>query len=97
MTTVSYLLTDILQNIFFCAEQKKETYSFGTTWGWVNHDIIFIFEGTIPLSVMRNIVVKVYSRYVHTSIFLVYYYYLQVQFYVLLKYEIYYTVRIQYD
>jgi len=27
---------DILQNIFFCVQQKKRnSYRFGTTWGWV--------------------------------------------------------------
>ncbi len=57
----------------------------------------FYFWGNYPFKCDEKHSRESYSRYVHTSIFLVYYYYLQVQFYVLLKYEIYYTVRIQYD
>ncbi len=37
----------------FCVQQKKETHwlmrRFGTTWGWVNDDRIFIFGWTVPL------------------------------------------------
>ncbi len=45
-----------------CSEQTH-SYRFGTTWGWVNDDRIFIFGWTVPLSPrlaipMRQIVIK---------------------------------------
>ncbi len=44
MATVNYLVTNILQNIFFCVQQNKETqiyrFSDKITFGW-----------TIPLSI----------------------------------------------
>ncbi len=33
-----------------CSEEQRHSYRFGTTWGWVNDDRIFIFGWTIPLS-----------------------------------------------
>ncbi len=32
-----------------CSAEQRHSYRFGTTWGWVNDDIIFIFGWTIPL------------------------------------------------
>ncbi len=34
-----------------CSEDKRKSYGFGTTWGWVINDRIFIFEWTIPLRI----------------------------------------------
>ncbi len=36
--------------LHLCSEQIN-SYRFGTTWGWVNDDSIFIFGWTIPLKV----------------------------------------------
>ncbi len=33
-----------------CLAEQRNSYRFGTTWGWVNDDRIFIFGWTIPLS-----------------------------------------------
>ncbi len=33
-----------------CSAEQLNSYRFGTTWGWVNDDRIFIFGWTIPLS-----------------------------------------------
>ncbi len=33
-----------------CLAEHINSYRFGTTWGWVNDDRIFIFGWTIPLS-----------------------------------------------
>ncbi len=33
-----------------CSAEQRHSYRFGTTWGWVNDDTIFIFGWTIPLS-----------------------------------------------
>ncbi len=33
-----------------CSEDEQRHYGFGTTWGWVINDRIFIFGWTIPLS-----------------------------------------------
>ncbi len=32
-----------------CLVEQRHSYRFGTTWGWVNDDRIFIFGWTIPL------------------------------------------------
>jgi len=32
-----------------CSTEERNSYRFGTTWGWVNDDRIFIFGWTIPL------------------------------------------------
>ncbi len=32
-----------------CSAEQRNSYRFGTTWGWVNADRIFIFGWTIPL------------------------------------------------
>ncbi len=42
-------VSHILQNIFLCVQQNRHSYRFGTTWGWVNDERIFISEWTIPL------------------------------------------------
>ncbi len=34
-----------------CSEDERRSYGFGTTWGWVINDRIFIFGWTTPLSV----------------------------------------------
>ncbi len=39
----------ILQNIFLLCSEQIDSYRFGTTWGWVNDDRIFIFGCTVPL------------------------------------------------
>ncbi len=33
-----------------CLAKQRHSYRFGTIWGWVNDDNIFIFGWTIPLS-----------------------------------------------
>ncbi len=33
-----------------CSAEQRHSYRFGTTWGWVNDDRIFIFGWTSPLS-----------------------------------------------
>ncbi len=33
-----------------CSAEQRNSYRFGTTWGWVNDDRIFIFGWTIPLN-----------------------------------------------
>ncbi len=35
-----------------CSAEQRKSYRFGTTWGWVNDDRIFIFGWTIPLSAL---------------------------------------------
>ncbi len=32
-----------------CSDDERRSYGFGTTWGWVINDIIFIFGWTNPL------------------------------------------------
>ncbi len=34
-----------------CSAEQRNSYRFGTTWGWVNDDRIFIFGWTISLSI----------------------------------------------
>ncbi len=54
MVPQNSLITNFLQNIFLCVQQKqRNSYRFGTTWGWVN-DRIFIFGWTIPLSHLKS-------------------------------------------
>ncbi len=48
------LVTNILQNIFFCIPQKK--FRLRTAWGWVYEDSVFIFGWTIPF--MRHILTQ---------------------------------------
>ncbi len=38
-----------LKYLPLCSAEQRHSYRFGTTWGWVNDDTIFIFEWTIPL------------------------------------------------
>ncbi len=42
-------VSHILQHIFLCVQLNKNIHMFGTTWGWVNDDTIFIFGWTISL------------------------------------------------
>ncbi len=37
-----------------CSAEQRNSYRFGTTWGWENDDRIFIFGWTIPLSNDKN-------------------------------------------
>ncbi len=34
-----------------CSAEQRHSYRFGTTWGWVNDERIFIFGWTVPLSI----------------------------------------------
>ncbi len=52
------LVSNILQNIFFCIPQKK--FRLRTGWGWVYEDSVFIFGRTIPF--MRHILTQ-FVRY----------------------------------
>ncbi len=38
-----------------CSAEQTHSYRFGTTWGWVNDDRIFIFGWTIPLSESKQL------------------------------------------
>ncbi len=40
-----------LKELNFCSKDERRSYGFGTTWGWVVIDRIFIFGWTIPLKV----------------------------------------------
>ncbi len=42
-----------------CSAEQTHSYRFGSTWGWVNDDRIFIFGWTIPLSVLGNKVIHI--------------------------------------
>ncbi len=44
-------LSEFIKNIliFFCSEHEWRSYRFGTTWGQVINDSIYIFGWTIPL------------------------------------------------
>ncbi len=46
-----------------CSAEKRHPYRFGTTWGWVSDDRIFIFGWTIPL-INRDSSHNVYIIYV---------------------------------
>ncbi len=37
------LFTSILQNVFFCVQQRT-SYRFATTWGWVSDDRMNTFK-----------------------------------------------------
>ncbi len=52
MSTLNSVVKNILQNIFFCVQKKKETYSFETSGGWLNDDRIVIFGWIIFLSTL---------------------------------------------
>ncbi len=43
-----------------CSAEQRHSYRFGTTWGWVNDDRIFIFGWTIPLMVLQTIYKEMY-------------------------------------
>ncbi len=38
-----------------CSEDERRSYRFGTTWGWVINDRIFIFGRTIPLNMVSTV------------------------------------------
>jgi len=38
--------------VILCSAEERNSYRFGTTWVWVNDDIIFILGWTIPLSIV---------------------------------------------
>ncbi len=46
--TIGYKLSS--KYLPLCSAEQRHSYRFGTTWGWVNDDRIFIFGWTIPLS-----------------------------------------------
>jgi len=48
---VNCLVTSIL---ILCWTEERNSHRFGTTWGWVHDDSIFISGWTIPLRVKRN-------------------------------------------
>ncbi len=54
-----------------CSAEQTHSYRFGTTWGWVNDDRIFIFGWTIPLRLTLNI--KLQNL---TSIFVLFYFFM---------------------
>ncbi len=37
-----------------CSAEQRNSYRFGTTWGWVNDDRIYIFGWTIPLTAVAE-------------------------------------------
>ncbi len=37
-----------------CSADQRHSYSLGTTWGWVNDDIIFIIWWITPLTMFNN-------------------------------------------
>ncbi len=39
------------KHLNLCSEDERRSYGFGTTWGWVIHDIILILGWTNPLRV----------------------------------------------
>ncbi len=41
--------------LHLCSAEQRHSYRFGTIWGWVNDDIIFMFRWTIPLSVSYSL------------------------------------------
>ncbi len=57
MVPQNSLVTNFLQNIFFCRRQNKEIHT-GLELGWVNDDRYFIFGWTIPLSRISSTHVK---------------------------------------
>ncbi len=40
--------------IIVCAAEERHWYRFGTTWGWVNDNRIYIFGWTFPLMSIRQ-------------------------------------------
>ncbi len=40
----------LCEYLSLCSAEQRHSYRFGTTWGWVNDDRIFIFGWTIPLN-----------------------------------------------
>ncbi len=51
---LSYSIKNYLFKLNLCSEdERRRSYGFGTTWGWVINDISFIFGWTIPLIQMN--------------------------------------------
>ncbi len=46
-----------------CSAEQRNSNRFGTTWGWVNDDRIFIFGWTIPLSIFIAIAKNTFFFY----------------------------------
>ncbi len=46
-------LSDFIKNILMHSEDEQMSYRCGTTWWWVNKERIFIFEWTIPLTILN--------------------------------------------
>ncbi len=54
-------LQTFFKNIFLCVRQnKRNSYRFGTTWGWVNDERIFIFGWT--LKYIENVSIHYFSN-----------------------------------
>ncbi len=51
---------------YLICEDEQSSYEFGTTWGWVNIDTIFIFGWTIPLTNLNSI--ASWNMYLHISV-----------------------------
>ncbi len=50
MSIINYLVKHTVQKyILLCLTEDRNSYRFGTTWGWVNDNRIKIFGWTIPL------------------------------------------------
>ncbi len=45
-----------------CSAEQRNSYRFGTTWGWVNDDRIFIFGCTVSLKNMQNSVFLIIQK-----------------------------------
>ncbi len=47
--TMEFQLPIFFYISFLCSTEERNSCRFGTTWGWVNDDRIFIFGWTVPL------------------------------------------------
>ncbi len=48
---------------YLCSEDERRSYRFGTTWGWVINDRIFIFGWTIPLMTLAYVQIEIIVYY----------------------------------
>ncbi len=48
-----------------CSAEQRTSFRFGTTWGWVNDDRIFIFGWTIPLSAEHSVFSRLNGYIIH--------------------------------
>ncbi len=53
-------VSHILQNIFLCVQLNKNIHMFGTTWGWVNDDTIFIFGWNYLFNIHWRVLKKMF-------------------------------------